>query len=107
MRNDILRVFPYITQELASEIIPNKDDMSVMKIMTHSGQHVTAYTLNGSPIFFQVETQLYPTGLFSHCHLVEVLKHDSNGLFTYTIPLTGPKIKTTHAQYLLCPNSFP
>ncbi|CAB4012295.1 eukaryotic translation initiation factor 2D [Paramuricea clavata] len=35
--------------------------MSVMKIMTHSGQHVTAYTLNGSPIFFQVETQLYPT----------------------------------------------
>lgn len=36
--------------------------MSVMKIMTHSGQNVTAYILNGSPIFFQVETKLYPSG---------------------------------------------
>jgi predicted ribosome-associated RNA-binding protein Tma20 len=69
LRNDILREFPHITQELASEIIPNKEDMSVMKIMTHSGANVTAYTLNGSPIFFQVETKLYPTGSFSQCHL--------------------------------------
>ena len=61
LRNDILRLFSCVTQELASEIIPNKEDMSVMKITTHSGQHVTAYTLNGSPIFFQVETILYPT----------------------------------------------
>ena len=37
--------------------------MSVMKIMTHSGQNATAYILSGSPIFFQVETKLYPTGL--------------------------------------------
>ncbi len=70
MRNDISREFPHITQELASEIIPNKEEMSVMKIMTHSGQHVTAYTLNGSPIFFQVETKLYPTGLFSLCYFL-------------------------------------
>ncbi|XP_028404772.1 eukaryotic translation initiation factor 2D-like [Dendronephthya gigantea] len=61
LRNDILRAFPYITQEIASAIIPNKDDMSVMKIMTHSGQNVTAYTVNGSPILFQIETKLYPT----------------------------------------------
>lgn len=63
LRADVLREFPFITQESASDIIPNKDDMTVMKIMTHSGQNVTAYILNGAPIFFQVEAKLYPTGL--------------------------------------------
>ena len=74
LRNDILKAFSHVTEELASEMIPNKEDMSVMKITTHSGQHVTAYTLNGTPIFFQVETILYPTGLFSHYHLTYLVE---------------------------------
>lgn len=64
LRSDILKEFPHITQELASEVIPNKGDTSVMKILTHSGQNVTTYMVNGSPILFEVETKIYPTGLF-------------------------------------------
>ena len=33
-----------------------------MRIMTHSGQNVTFFCLNGEPIFFEVEKKVIPTG---------------------------------------------
>jgi len=30
--------------------------------MTHSGQNVTVFCLNGEPIFFEVEKKVIPTG---------------------------------------------
>ena len=33
-----------------------------MRIMTHSGQNITVFCLNGEPIFFEVERKVIPTG---------------------------------------------
>lgn len=63
LRNDVLLEFSNVTTELASEIIPNKDDMSVMKLITNCGKSVTTFFHCGTPIIFQVEKKYYPTGL--------------------------------------------
>ena len=54
--------FPSLSQDEISEIIPNKEEISVMRVMTHSGQNVTVFCLDGEPIFFEVEKRIFPTG---------------------------------------------
>lgn len=61
LRSDVSHAFPRLSQEELTEIIPNKEEMSVMRIMTHSGQNVTVFCLNGEPIFFDVEKKVIPT----------------------------------------------
>ena len=46
----------------ADEVVPNKADMTVMKIFTHADYTVMVYCLQGDPIFFEWEKQLYPSG---------------------------------------------
>lgn len=64
LRADVSRSFPSLTQDELGEIIPNKEEITVMKIMTHSGQNVTGYCLNGDPIFFEIEKRVIPSGTF-------------------------------------------
>ena len=44
------------------ELVPNKEEMTVMKVYTHSGVNVVVYCLGKTPIFFDVDGTVYPTG---------------------------------------------
>ena len=62
LRSDVSGAFPSLSQDEISEIIPNKEEISVMRIMTHSGHNVTVFCLSGEPIFFEMEKTVIPTG---------------------------------------------
>ena len=62
LRSDVSNAFPNLSQDEITEIIPNKEEISVMRLMTHSGQNVTVFCLSGEPIFFEVEKKVFPTG---------------------------------------------
>ncbi|XP_041083712.1 eukaryotic translation initiation factor 2D isoform X2 [Polyodon spathula] len=61
LKADISTAFPMLSAEQISEVIPNKEDLNVVKIYTHKGDSVTLYVLHKNPIFFEVERKLYPT----------------------------------------------
>lgn len=62
LRSEVGNAFSSLSQEMLSEIIPNKEDMTVMRIMSHSGQNVTVYCLSGEPVFYEIERRIFPTG---------------------------------------------
>ncbi|MGH0161859.1 UNVERIFIED_CONTAM: hypothetical protein FKN15_061696 [Acipenser sinensis] len=61
LKADISTAFPILSAEQISELIPNKEELNVVKIYTHKGDSVTLYVLHRNPIFFEVERKLYPT----------------------------------------------
>jgi len=63
LRADVQKSFPNITADDLSSLIPNKEEMSVTKITTHSGDLAVIYSVNGEPIFFEVEKRIFPTGI--------------------------------------------
>ena len=63
LRAEVGKAFLSLSDEsLLSEIIPNKEEMSVMRIMSHSGQAAVAYCVSGEPVFFEVQGKIFPTG---------------------------------------------
>lgn len=44
------------------EIIPNKDDMTIAKLLTHGGKNVTLYCVAKNPVLFEFDQYLIPTG---------------------------------------------
>ena len=63
MRESISKTFPDISKETLLLLIPNKDEMSVMKLFTHNEKNVTCYCLRKNPIFFDIGGALIPTGI--------------------------------------------
>ena len=47
------------------ELIPNKEELNVIRIYTHKGEAVTVYADSRNPILFEIEKALYPTGMGS------------------------------------------
>lgn len=72
LRADILQQYKEISAEDVKEIVPTKDEMSVMKLETHSLETVVVYTIEKNPMFFQIEKVIYPTVylLWKYPHLV-------------------------------------
>lgn len=62
LKADISAALPSLTAEELSELVPNKEELNVVKIYAHKGDAVTLYVLNKNPLFFELEKQLYPTG---------------------------------------------
>lgn len=62
LRADISATFPSLSAEDLNELIPNKEELNIVKIYAHKGDAVTLYVLHKKPIFFQLEKQLFPTG---------------------------------------------
>lgn len=62
LRADILQQYKEISAEDVKELVPTKDEMSVMKLETHSLETVVVYTIQKNPMFFQIEKVIYPTG---------------------------------------------
>ncbi|XP_062998856.1 eukaryotic translation initiation factor 2D [Elgaria multicarinata webbii] len=72
LRSDVAATFPTLTSEQLSEVVPNKEELNVIKLYTHKGEALTVYANGRNPIFFEIEKTLYPTvyTLWSHPHLL-------------------------------------
>ncbi|XP_042347858.1 eukaryotic translation initiation factor 2D [Plectropomus leopardus] len=61
LKADISAAFPSLSAEELSELVPNKEELNVVKIYAHKGDAVTLYVLHKNPLFFELEKRLYPT----------------------------------------------
>lgn len=62
LRADVSAAFPSLSAEDLNELIPNKEELNIVKIYAHKGDAVILYVLHKNPIFFLLEKQLFPTG---------------------------------------------
>uniref|UniRef100_A0A8C5H3U8 Eukaryotic translation initiation factor 2D n=1 Tax=Gouania willdenowi TaxID=441366 RepID=A0A8C5H3U8_GOUWI len=56
-----ISAFPSLSADDLSELVPNKEELNVVKIYAHKGEAVTLYVVHKNPLFFEVEKRLYPT----------------------------------------------
>lgn len=56
-----MKNFPVLTAENLKEILPPKDDLSLVKILTYNGESVYFYCIEKLPILFSRGSRLYPT----------------------------------------------
>lgn len=61
LRADVTAAFPTLGTDRASELIPGKEELNVVKLYAHKGDSVTVYTSGANPILFELEKNLYPT----------------------------------------------
>jgi translation initiation factor 2D len=59
------KCFQLITSEQLAVVVPNKEEMTTMKIYTSSGESVTVYCLSKNPVFFEINKELFPTGIYT------------------------------------------
>uniref|UniRef100_A0A4W5K0E9 Eukaryotic translation initiation factor 2D n=1 Tax=Hucho hucho TaxID=62062 RepID=A0A4W5K0E9_9TELE len=61
LKADISTAFPSLSAEELSELVPNKEELNVVKIYAHKGDAVTLYVLHKNPVFFELKKRVYPT----------------------------------------------
>uniref|UniRef100_A0A4W3GNV9 Eukaryotic translation initiation factor 2D n=1 Tax=Callorhinchus milii TaxID=7868 RepID=A0A4W3GNV9_CALMI len=61
LKAQVVSLFPSLSGHQLSQLVPNKEELNVVKINSHKGDAVTVFVLNRNPIFFEVEKRLYPT----------------------------------------------
>uniref|UniRef100_A0A8C3Y8N1 Eukaryotic translation initiation factor 2D n=1 Tax=Catharus ustulatus TaxID=91951 RepID=A0A8C3Y8N1_CATUS len=61
LRSEVAAAFPTLSTEQLAELIPNKEELNVIKIHSHKGEAITVYMNHRNPILFEVEKVLYPT----------------------------------------------
>uniref|UniRef100_A0A3Q0SZL7 Eukaryotic translation initiation factor 2D n=1 Tax=Amphilophus citrinellus TaxID=61819 RepID=A0A3Q0SZL7_AMPCI len=61
LKADLSAAFPSLSADEVSELVPNKEELNVVKVYTHKGDAVTLYVLHKNPVFFELEKQLFPT----------------------------------------------
>ncbi|XP_077190918.1 eukaryotic translation initiation factor 2D isoform X4 [Paroedura picta] len=61
LRADVAATFPTLSAEQLSKVVPNKEELNVIKLYTHKGDAVTVYANSRNPALFEVEKTLYPT----------------------------------------------
>ncbi|KAM9786213.1 eukaryotic translation initiation factor 2D [Neosynchiropus ocellatus] len=61
LKADVAAAFPALTPEDLLELLPNKEELNVVKIYSHKGDAVTLYVLHKNPLFFELDRCLYPT----------------------------------------------
>lgn len=62
LRSEVAAAFPTLSTEQLAELVPNKEELNVIKIHSHKGEAITVYMNHRNPILFEVEKVLYPTG---------------------------------------------
>ena len=64
LRAEVAKQYPNLPEDALKEIIPNKEEMTVMKIYSHSGESMIVYCLQKNPIFFtsELDRVVLPTG---------------------------------------------
>lgn len=68
LRADVAATFPSLSAEQLSEVVPNKEELNVIKLYTHKGDAVTVYANSRNPTLFELEKRLYPTGTERGCN---------------------------------------
>lgn len=68
LRADVSAAFPSLSADELSELVPNKEELNVVKIYAHKGDAVTLYVLHKNPLFFELEKRLYPTVYVLWCY---------------------------------------
>lgn len=63
LRADVAAAFPALGMDQVSELVPGKEDINIVKLYAHRGDAVTVYMSGGNPILFELERNLYPTGM--------------------------------------------
>lgn len=58
-----MTAFPSLGTIQVSELIPGKEELNIVKLYTCRGNAVTVYVSGGNPILFELEKNLYPTGM--------------------------------------------
>ncbi|CAE1304714.1 EIF2D [Acanthosepion pharaonis] len=61
IKADILKVFNSLDDESLNEVLPNKGDVTVMKISTNSGENALVYFFQKNPMFFELDKTIFPT----------------------------------------------
>ncbi|KAJ8016133.1 hypothetical protein DPEC_G00004020 [Dallia pectoralis] len=61
LKADLSTSFPSLSAEELSDLVPNKEELNVVKIYAHKGDAVTLYVLSKNPVFFELEKSIYPT----------------------------------------------
>lgn len=61
LKADIAAAFPSLSADELTELVPNKEELNVVKIYAHKGDAVTLYVLHKNPLFFELEKRIYPT----------------------------------------------
>uniref|UniRef100_A0A673LRW8 Eukaryotic translation initiation factor 2D n=1 Tax=Sinocyclocheilus rhinocerous TaxID=307959 RepID=A0A673LRW8_9TELE len=61
LRSDVSAAFPSLSAEDLNELIPNKEELNIVKIYAHKGDAVILYVLHKNPIFFHLEKRLFPS----------------------------------------------
>lgn len=74
----ILLIYPCLTEEDVQTLLPKKESVTLMKIVTHNDQQCKVYCVAGTPMFFELTTkpQLFPT--------IYTLWHYPNLLYSFT-----------------------
>ncbi|XP_056367118.1 eukaryotic translation initiation factor 2D isoform X2 [Oenanthe melanoleuca] len=61
LRSEVAAAFPTLSTEQLAELVPNKEELNVIKIHSHKGEAITVYMNHRNPVLFEVEKVLYPT----------------------------------------------
>jgi len=80
LKDHVSKSFPLLSAEDVSALVPNKEPMTVMNILTHSETTVTCYCLHKNPVLFDVEGTLLPTvyTLWKYPHMLISFKTPPN-----------------------------
>lgn len=102
LKADIASAFPSLGADDLSELVPNKEELNVVKIYAHKGDAVTLFVLHKNPLFFELEKRLYPTGEKHsyHCnvgqfykpHLTEIFIGMCFSICSLALPCSPPNI---------------
>ncbi|XP_071117777.1 eukaryotic translation initiation factor 2D-like [Haliotis cracherodii] len=61
LRADLGKLYPKLSPDDLTTMVPQKEDMSITKVSTHGGQTAVVYCLQKNPIFFDLYGKIYPT----------------------------------------------
>ncbi|XP_076463313.1 eukaryotic translation initiation factor 2D-like [Babylonia areolata] len=61
LRADIEQQYPGLSSGAVADLIPNKGDLTQVKLESHSEEHFLVYCFQKNPVFFESFKKLYPT----------------------------------------------
>lgn len=63
LRSELSQNFPSLTADLLSTLIPNKEEVTLVRMYCHKGESVNVYQVQKDPLFFMIDKEkcIYPT----------------------------------------------
>lgn len=57
----MLRTFPNLSENDVNELLPKKDALNVLKVVTHDERVFNVYTIQKQPTIFEIDGRIFPT----------------------------------------------